>query len=144
MTPRSVFFKELPKGSQDPRAAEVYEEAIRSIRGLQTFEKYDELLDLIESRHADNIPLLSVIAPGSFSFGYKIGNRFTRGTPARIRRGTCHLSGEGPRPHPASSRECHGQGRQGGQTAPGRVFTSIWGTPSVSTVREGSPGGFRS
>ncbi len=75
------FFKELPKGSQDPRAAEVYQDAVQSIRGLQTFDKYDELLDLIESRHADNIPLLSIIAPGSFSYGYKIGNRFTRGTP---------------------------------------------------------------
>lgn len=75
------FFKELPKGSQDPRAAEVYQEAVQAISGLQTFDKYDELLDLIESRHADNIPLLSVIAPGAFSYGYKIGDRFTRGTP---------------------------------------------------------------
>ena len=75
------FFKELPKGSQDPRAADFYREAIQAISRLQTFEKYDELLDLIESRHADNIPLLSVIAPGPFSYGYKIGNRFTRGTP---------------------------------------------------------------
>ncbi len=75
------FLKELPKGSQDPRAAEVYQEALQSIRGLQTFEKYDELIDLIESRHADNVPLLSVISPGSFSYGYKIGDRFTRGTP---------------------------------------------------------------
>jgi len=75
------FFKEFPKGSQDPRTANFYQEAIQAISGLQTFEKYDEMLDLIESRHADNIPMLSVIAPGSFSFGYKIGNRFTRGTP---------------------------------------------------------------
>ncbi len=75
------FFKELPKGSQDPQSAELYIEAIQSIGGLQAFEKYDELLELIEARHSDNLPLLSVIALGQFGYGYKIGDRFTRGTP---------------------------------------------------------------